>query len=323
MIDKLTPQESGMEIIDVGEEHVRRPELMVTGGMGLVGSAIDCDLRVGSEFDLRDSKVCNDLFFMKRPINVIHCAAKVGGIMGNMNFKGELFYDNIMINTNIIESCRKFGVKKLVVFLSTCVFPDNVDYPLTESKIHLGPPHNSNNAYAYAKRMAEVQVRAYKEQYGLQYTCVVPTNIYGPHDNFDIKNGHVIPSLIHKCYLAKLNKEPFRVWGSGKPLREFIHSRDVANITKWILNNYEGNEPIILSPSEEISIKEVVNMIAEAFEFDGEIVWMDDKPDGQFRKPSDNSKLKSLIPDYKFIPLYDGIKETVSWFLENYENCRK
>ena len=123
--------------------------------------------------------------------------------------------------------------------------------------------------------------------------------------------------------MAKLNKEPFRVWGSGKPLREFIHSRDVANITKWILDNYEGNEPIILSPSEEISIKEVVNMIAEAFEFDGEIIWMADKPDGQFRKPSDNSKLKSLMPDYKFITLYDGIKETVSWFLENYESCRK
>ena len=298
---------------------------IVTGGSGLVGSHF-----IGEEYskptskniDLRDPKSVEKMMEIYRPTNIIHCAAKVGGIMGNMNHKGEFFYDNIMINTNVIEASRKFGVEKLIVFLSTCVFPDNVEYPLTESKIHLGPPHTSNDAYAYAKRMADVQVRAYKEQYGLQYTCVIPTNIYGPHDNFDIENGHVIPSLIHKCYLAKLNNEPFYVWGSGKPLREFIHSRDVANITKWILDNYEGNEPIILSTSEEISIKDVVQMIADAFEFDGQIIWMDDKPDGQFRKPSDNSKLKSLMPDYKFIPLQEGIKETVKWFDRNYETVR-
>jgi len=298
--------------------------ILVTGGNGLVGSQFNGDEYAyfsSQECDLRNRGDAENVIKHNWDA-IIHCAAKVGGIMGNMNHKGEFFYDNIMINTNVIEASRKFGVEKLIVFLSTCVFPDNVEYPLTESKIHLGPPHTSNDAYAYAKRMADVQVRAYKEQYGLQYTCVIPTNIYGPHDNFDVENGHVIPSLIHKCYLAKLNKEPFYVWGSGKPLREFIHSQDVANITKWILENYEGDEPIILSTSEEISIKNVVHMIADAFEFDGPIIWMDEKPDGQFRKPSDNSKLKSLMPNYKFIPLDEGIKETVYWFVENYDKAR-
>ena len=122
-----------------------------------------------------------------------------------MNHKGEFYHDNIMMNTNVLEACRKYNVKKVVSFLSTCIFPDNVEYPLQEHKIHLGEPHNSNFAYAYAKRMLDVQSRAYSEQYGTNYMCVIPTNIYGPNDNFSIENGHVLPSLLHKCYLAKEN----------------------------------------------------------------------------------------------------------------------
>ena len=239
-----------------------------------------------------------------------------------MNYKGEFFYDNIMMNTNVIESARKFGVKKLVAFLSTCVFPNDVEYPLTESKIHLGPPHNSNDAYAYAKRMAEVQIRAYREQYGLNYTGVIPTNIYGPNDNFDLENGHVIPSLIHKCYIARETKSPFKIWGSGKPLREFIFSKDVAKLTEWIIENYEGEDPIILSTSKEHSIKFVVETIIDLMNFKGEVIWEDDKPDGQFRKPSDNSKIKSLLPDFEFTNLYDGLKETIEWFEANVDHIR-
>lgn len=299
-------------------------KILVTGGNGLVGSQFKGNeyIKVNStDYDLVDPVLTHLMIRKCRPDSVIHCAAKVGGLMGNMNYKGEFFYDNIMMNTNVIEECRNQGIGKLIVFLSTCVFPNDVEYPLTEEKIHLGPPHNSNDAYAYAKRMAEVQVRAYREQYGLKYTCVIPTNIYGPNDNFDIENGHVIPSLIHKCYLAKLNNKPFYVWGSGTPLREFIHSEDVANLTRMILySNYDGEEPIILSTSEEITIKEVVNTIVDAFEFNGEVVWMTDKPDGQHRKPSDNSKLMNLFPEYKFKPFKEGIKETVNWFMENYKN---
>jgi len=307
--------------------------LLITGGNGLVGSQFKGDLVSlnTNTCDLRDKKSVDEIFSFYTDKNiekenvvdkVIHTAAKVGGLGGNMNHKAEFFYDNIMINTNVIEACRKYDIKKLIVFLSTCVFPDKIDYPLTENKIHLGPPHYSNDAYAYAKRMAEVQVRAYKEQYGLNYTCVIPTNIYGPNDNFNLKNGHVIPSLIHKCYLAKRDNTPLVVWGSGNPLREFIYSEDVAKISLSILNGYNENEPIIISNSEEISIKKAVETIVEYMDFKGEIIFDDTKPDGQFRKPSDNSKLKTFLPDYKFTPFDVGIKKTIDWFVKNYPNVR-
>ena len=298
--------------------------MLVTGGRGLVGSSLSGDMnRVGSEFDLRDKTVTDKLFSDLSPKNVIHCAARVGGLGGNMNHKGEFFYDNIMMNTNVIESCRVHNVKKLVCFLSTCVFPNDVEYPLTEKKIHLGPPHSTNDSYSYAKRMADIQIRAYREQYGLNYVSVIPTNIYGPNDNFDLANGHVVPSLIHKCYLAKKNNTPFKIWGSGKPLREFIFSKDVGRLTKWVLENYEEEEPIIFSTSQEVSIKDVVDLIVKHMSFNGEVIWESDKPDGQFRKPSDNSKLLSYLPDFKFTSLDDGLKETIDWFISNYENCRK
>jgi len=301
-------------------------KILVTGGYGLVGSefkkenfiplsSTDVDLRNKNEVD----RVLETISFD----GIIHCAAKVGGVGGNMNHKGEFFYDNIMMNTNIIESARRFGIKKLVAFLSTCVFPNHVNYPLTESKIHLGPPHFSNDAYAYAKRMVDVQIRSYREQYGVNYTSVIPTNIYGPNDNYNIENGHVIPSLIHKCYLARENKTDFTIWGTGTPLREFIFSKDVAKLTEWVLENYEEDEPIIFSTSDEISIKEVVDIIIELMNFKGNLIWDDRKPDGQYRKPSDNSKIKKYLPNFKFTPLYDGLKQTIEYFENNYNFIRK
>ena len=300
-------------------------KILITGGRGLVGSEFVGDRYYkpsSKDFDLRDKEQTIRLM-LKGFDSVIHCAAKVGGVGANMKYKGEFFYDNIMMNTNVIESARKHDIKKLVCFLSTCVFPDNVEYPLTESKIHLGPPHFSNDAYSYAKRMADVQIRAYKEQYGLNYKSVIPTNIYGPNDNYDIINGHVVPSLIHKCYLARENKTDFTIWGSGKPLREFIFSRDVARLTEWVLENYEENEPIILSTSDEISIKDVVDIIIEIMNYKGNIKWDSSKPDGQFKKPSDNTKIKKYLPDFKFTPLYDGLKETIEYFENNYSIIRK
>ncbi len=312
-------------------------KILVTGGNGLVGSQFKKDnfssycnyhwsppygFFSSSDCDLRNPEEVNKMFDKKWD-SVIHCAAKVGGLGGNMNHKGEFFYENIMINTNVIESARKHGIKNLVCFLSTCVFPDNVEYPLTEDKIHLGPPHFSNDAYAYAKRMADVQIRAYREQYGLNYKSVIPTNIYGINDNFDIENGHVVPSLIHKCYIARETNTPLTIWGSGKPLREFIYNKDVAKLTEWVLDNYNEDEPIILSTSEEISIKEVVEIIVGLMNFKGEVIYDKNKPDGQFRKPSDNSKIKYYLPDFKFTTLYDGLKETIEWFESNYDNIRK
>jgi GDP-L-fucose synthase len=300
-------------------------KILVTGGNGLVGSEFVGDhyFKPASKmYDLRRTEDTNRLM-LKGFDGIIHCAAKVGGVGGNMNFKGDFFYDNIMMNTNVIEGARMSGVKNLVAFLSTCVFPDNVEYPLTESKIHLGPPHTSNDAYAYAKRMTDIQIRAYREQYGLNYKSVIPCNIYGPNDNYDIVNGHVLPSLIHKCYLARENKTPLSIWGSGKPLREFIFSRDVAKLTEWVLHNYNENEPIILSTSEEISIRDMVGIIVELMNFKGEVIFDSSKPDGQFRKPSDNTKIKTYLPNFEFTPLYEGLKETIEFFENNYSFVRK
>ena len=296
---------------------------LITGN-GLVGSALIGDVKISSKnFDLRNTESVKSMYKLYEPTEVIHTAAKVGGLGSNMKYKGEYFYDNIMINTNVIEQARQHGVKKLVAFLSTCVFPDDVEYPLTEKKIHLGEPHFSNNAYAYAKRMADVQIRAYREQYGLEYKSVIPTNIYGPNDNFSLTHGHVMPMLIHKMYLAQRNNTPFEVWGSGTPLREFISSKDVAQLTEWVMNHYDEDEPIILSTSEEISIRDLVDLLVQEFNFKGEVKFDSSKPDGQFRKPSDNSKIKNYLPDFKFTPIEDGIKETVKWFIENYEITRK
>ena len=299
---------------------------IITGGTGLVGSTINIDnsVRLSSkDVDLKNWEKTLELFKSLNPKHVIHCAARVGGIGGNMNYKGEFFYDNIMINTNVIEASRRVGVEKVVSFLSTCVFPDDVEYPLTESKIHLGEPHSSNYPYAYAKRMADIQSRAYKEQYDVDYISVIPTNIYGPNDNFNLEQGHVMPMLIHKCYLAQKNNEDFKVWGTGKPLREFIYSKDVGELTTWALENYDESEPIIFTPSQEISIRDLVDLIVSGFNFKGKGILDTDKPDGQYRKPSDNSKLKKYLPNFEFTPVEVGVQKTIEWFIENYEGARK
>jgi len=296
---------------------------IITGGYGMVGSAMESQIKLSRETcDLTNPKQTESLFRTIRPDGVIHCAGKVGGIGGNSNYKGEYFYDNLMINTNVIEASRKAGVKNLVAFLSTCVFPDNVSYPLTVDQVHSGEPHSSNYPYAYAKRMADVQIRAYREQYGINYTSIIPSNIYGPNDNFNLDHGHVMPMLIHKLYLAKKNKTNFTVWGSGKPLREFVYSKDIAKIAEWALYNYEGTDPLIISGDEEVSIKDLVNMLVDEFKFKGKVVFDETKPDGQFRKPSDNSLIKELLPNFEYTSFEEGIKQTVNWFIENYETAR-
>ena len=297
---------------------------LITGGYGMVGSAMESQIKLSRETcDLTNPRQTEKLFQLIKPDGVIHCAGKVGGIGGNSNYKGEYFHDNLMINTNVIESARKAGVKNLVAFLSTCVFPDKVKYPLTVDQIQLGEPHESNYPYAYAKRMADVQIRAYREQYNINYTSIIPSNIYGPNDNFSLEHGHVMPMLIHKLYLAKTNKTDFTVWGSGKPLREFIYSKDIAKMAEWALYNYEGTDPLIMSGDEEISIKELVGILVDEFKFKGKVVFDKTKPDGQLRKPSNNSKIKELMPDFEYTPFEQGIKETVNWFIENYNEARK
>jgi GDP-L-fucose synthase len=306
-------------------------KILVTGAYGLVGSQFIGDEyeRIGSgDLNLLNQNYIDDHFKWSEkldelPDGIIHCAARVGGIQGNMSGQGKFFYENVSMNTAIIDSAMKFGIKKFVAFLSTCVFPDNVEYPLSPEKIHLGPPHQSNYGYAYAKRMADIQIKSYREQYGVNYFSVIPCNIYGPNDNYNLESGHVIPMLIHKMYLAKKNNTEFKVWGSGKPLREFIFSEDVAKLTRLLYDTYEGSDPVILSTSEEISIGSVVEIIAELMEYDGNIIFDKTKPDGQFRKPSDNSVIIEMFKDFEFTPIRDGLKKSIEWFNETYPKIRQ
>lgn len=300
-------------------------KVLLTGAGGLVGKTVTADIKINgrSELDLRDWEATYNFFKKTKPTHVIHCAAKVGGVLANMNHMGEFFHDSMAMNLNVLEAARRTGVKKVVSFLSTCIYPDQVKYPLVESDLHNGEPHESNFAYAYAKRMLEVQSRAYRKQYGLNYVCVVPTNIYGPNDNFSLEGGHVVPALIHKCYLSKKNNTPLVVWGTGDALREFVYVEDMGKLIDWASEHYESESPIILSNSDEISIRDLVQSVVKAFDFSGEVIFDSRKPEGQHRKSTDNSKLKTLLPDFKFTPLCEGIEKTVDWFVTNYESCRK
>jgi GDP-L-fucose synthase len=295
---------------------------LITGGSGLVGSTIESKFKPSHDYvDLMDINWITRYITQNKIDSIIHCAAKVGGIKANSEHLGEFYYDNITINANVLEAARLTGVKKVVSFLSTCVFPDNAVYPLSPEQMHQGEPHSSNYAYAYTKRMLEVQSRAYRDQYGCNFVTVIPCNIYGPNDNFNLDSGHVIPSLIHKCYIAKENNTDFEIWGTGKPYREFIYSKDVGYIAEWVLENYDDPEPLIISPDEEINIAVLAQDIAWKMGFEGNIVFNQEK-DGQFRKPSDNSKLKSLFPNYKFVPIEIGLHKTIEWFKENYDKAR-
>ena len=301
-------------------------KILVTGGTGLVGSRFIGDdyIKVGSkDINLLNQNSIEEFLKGKNIDGIIHCAARVGGVKGNMTYPGEFTYENLKMNTGIIEEARKAGIRKMITFSSTCVFPDKVEYPLTPDKIHLGPPHSSNYGYAYAKRMAEIQMQSYREQYGVNYFSVIPCNIYGPADNYHLEDGHVLPSLIHKFYLADLEGSDVTIWGSGSPLREFIFSEDVAKLTRELFDNYTDGTPVIISSGYEISIRDVVEVIAREFDFKGNIIWDSSKPEGQFRKPSDNSIIRSIAPDFKFTPIEEGIHKSVKWFKDNYPNIRK
>lgn len=317
--------------------------ILVTGGSGLLGQAIKYILETeapGSRFakkadetwifvssaegDLRDPIQAAKLFEKYKPTHVIHLAAIVGGLFKNMKENATILRDNILINDNVIHTCYTTKVDKLISCLSTCVYPDKVEYPLTELNIHLGPPHSSNFGYAHAKRMVDVQNHAYKGQFGCNFTSAIPTNIFGPHDNFDLEDAHVMPALIHKCYLAQKNGTPFVVGGTGKPLRQFIYSRDLAKLFIWMLREYDDVEPVILSvgENEEVSIKQLADAIVKAMDFKGEYTFDTTRADGQFRKPASNKKLLSLIGDFTFTPFEEALNTTVQWFLQNYETAR-
>ena len=303
--------------------------VLITGGTGMVGSAFknietDHDLiLVGSkDCDLMNYDQTFKMFAYYMPNAVIHLAAKVGGVKGNSEYVADYFHENIMMNANVLDISRRFRVEKVVSLLSTCIYPDKPTYPLTEDQIHNGEPHESNFGYAYAKRMLEVQSRAIRNQYGLNYITAVPNNIYGPKDNFDLDNGHVIPAMIRKFYEAKKNNADVTLWGSGQPLREFTYSEDIAKALLFLLDNYEESSPINIGTTREVSIKKVSEIISREIGFAGKIVWDTTKPEGQLKKPSSNKKFLDMCPNLCYTDLEKGLEQTCKWFADNYPNVR-
>ena len=309
---------------------MKKSQVLVTGGSGLIGSKFPNEtsnhtfIKVGSQqFDLTKESECQKMFDNVSPDAVIHLAAKVGGIKSNMDKVADFFDENSKINLNVLSTARNFGVTKLVSVMSTCVYPDAATYPLTPDQIHNGPPHPSNFGYAYAKRMLEVQTRAYRNQYGLSWKTAIPGNAYGENDNFDLQNSHVIPAIIRKIFEAKQNGQTPVFWGDGLALREFTYSEDVAKILAFLLDNYDREEPINIGNTQEVSIKHVVEEVSRTLNYAGPIAWSDSGLKGQFRKPSSNEKLLELgWKSSDYTALEDGLKKTCEWFVQNYPNIR-
>lgn len=304
--------------------------VLVTGGSGLVGSAIkelveyNYDnyhfLYINSkQVDLRNYDETLEFFKYTQPDYVIHLAACVGGLYKNMN--ENMYTDNVRINTNVIDCAYKVGVKRLIACLSTCIFPDKTVYPIDETMLHNGPPHESNEGYAYAKRMMEVQCKLYNKYYDTKFVCIIPTNIFGEHDNYNLEDSHVIPALIHKCYLAKKDNTAFIIKGSGKPLRQFIYSMDIAKIIILLLDK-NTTESLIIAPDNEVPIKKVVEMIAKQFD-QSTVIYNEMYDDGQYRKTTQSIHFKKLFPEFIFSSLEESIKITINYFINNYETIRK
>jgi GDP-L-fucose synthase len=304
-------------------------KILVTGGSGLVGKAIqqictdDAVFVSSKDFNLLNESDVHIMFETHKPTHVIHLAGKVGGVGINLKKPVDFFEENIIMNTLILKYANLYNVDRLIAFMSTCIFPNDVEYPLQPQKMHLGEPHFSNFGYAYAKRMLDVQLKAYQTQYNRDWFAIIPTNIYGPYDNFNLEESHVIPALIHKCHLAKENNTPLKIWGTGSAIREFIHSHDVAKLTIALLDNYTSTSPIIVSTSQQTSIKEVVELIVKHMNFEGEIVFDDAQPEGQQRKPSDITPLLNLFSNYEYVSIDSGLQTTIEWFMNNYNTVRK
>lgn len=292
-------------------------KIYVAGHRGMVGSAIvrtllkhgyeNLVLVDRKELDLIDQGRVFDFFKKNKPEYVFVAAAKVGGILANKTYPAEFIYNNLMIQSNIIHSAYRSGVKKLLFLGSSCIYPKMAEQPIRESSLLTGPLEPTNEAYAVAKIAGVKMCQFYRKQYGCDFICAMPTNLYGIGDNYHPENSHVLPALIHKFHVAKiLDKSSVEIWGSGTPLREFMFADDLADACIFLMNNYSDDEIINVGTGEEISIKDLALMVAEVVDFRGKLKFNTSKPDGTPRKLLDSTRIRSLGFIHK-ISLKEGI----------------
>jgi GDP-L-fucose synthase len=314
---------------------MKESKVFVAGHRGMVGSAVLDNLKskgynnivtkTRNEVDLTSQRDV-DKFFENESIDyVILCAAKVGGILANNTYRGDFIYENLQIASNIIKSSQAHGVSKLINLGSSCIYPRDAKIPIKEESLLTGILEKTNEPYAIAKIAALKMCEAFNAQYGSNFYSLMPCNLYGPRDNFDLKTSHVLPAFINKVHAAKLSEQKeIEVWGSGKPLREFLYVDDLASAVIYCLENIEakdiyeqGISHINCGSEDEVSISELMYIIQDAVDYNGKIVFDKTKPDGTFRKKMDNTRIQNL--GYKnTTSLADGIKKTYSWFKNNF-----
>jgi len=302
-------------------------KILVTGAGGLVGSALkeilpDAAYVTKEQYDLRDMYQVTLMFEEYRPTHVIHLAAVVGGVKANKESVADFFTDNILINTNVLYVARNYNVKKLISLVGTCAYPAQCPLPYEEKHLHAGEPHETSYGYSYAKRMIDIQSRAYRHQYNSNFVTLICNNLFGPGDNFDLENSHVVAAIIRKIFEAKQNNKDIVLWGDGKSLREFTYSKDLANILLLVLSSDNEDNLLNVGNSLEISIKDLAKQISEIFDFKGKIIWDTDKPSGQFRKPSKNDKFTSQYGENHYSDFRLALEKTCEWFEKNYPNIR-
>lgn len=308
-------------------------KIYVAGHRGLVGSAIVKNLkskgytniigRTHKELDLTNQMAVREFFEAEKPNYVVLAAAKVGGINANNTVPAEFIYENLQIQCNVIKSAHDYKVKKLLFLGSTCIYPKMAPQPIQEDTLLTGPLEETNEAYAIAKISGLEMCKFFKRQYGDNFISCMPTNLYGPNDNFDLSSSHVMPALIRKFYEAKINNEPtVECWGTGSPLREFLYVDDMADACVFLMENYDGEQHVNIGTGREVSIKQLAETIKEVVGYKGEILWNTAMPDGTPRKLTDVSKLHSLGWKHK-IELDEGVKLAYDWFVENYDVSKK
>ncbi len=300
-------------------------KIYVAGHKGLVGSAIlrklksdgyeNIILAEHSELNLIDQKSTNSFIASKKPDYIFLAAAKVGGIMANNTYPADFIYDNLMIESNIIKASYKNNVKKLLFLGSSCIYPKFAEQPIKESSLLTGELEPTNEPYALAKILGIKMCQSFNRQYGTQYISVMPTNLYGINDNFDLQNSHVLPAMIRKFHEAKINnKESVELWGSGSPFREFLFADDLADACIFLMNNYNDSEIINIGTGIDITIKDLAEMIKGIVGYKGRIRWDNSKPDGTPKKLLDVSKVHELGWRHK-VSLEVGISRTYNWYL--------